>query len=382
MARQQAITARSGTAVLFLIALACAVLVVWIAGDQEGSGAAADPQLVYKQSSMVSPLAGATVDGAIRFGVRPESGFQRVVFKLDGTTLAEDRSVPLSMPVDTTTIADGTHTTVATLTASDGSRRTLRATFDVDNSTRETVPAPAPEHSPTEEPDAVLLVVGDAESLNASERHIHDRLRTRNHTVTIADDDQGTVAPDEHDLIIISKTVTSTKVGDRFKATTAGVVNWEDNAQAIEQGGELDVADTGTKMLAWIDLVNPQGTSWHGSHTTWRVHPDAPTALRNGLSGRVPVYRISDEMTYAPAGTLPDNAITVASYGSGEDRPTFYVYDRNTRLPDGTTTPGRRVYFGLYDDTFTNLTDAGLQLFDAATEWAAAPTGARSRSGM
>lgn len=227
-----------------------------------------------------------------------------------------------------------------------------------------------PTTPPTPDPPRVAMVVGEAGSLNASERLLRDHLRTRGYLVTTADDDDPTSHGDQ-DLIVISKTVESTAVGNRYTETAAGMMTWEDNAQAIEQGGSADEQGTGTPMLSWIDLVNPDDTAWHAPDQTWHLDPEAPAELRAGMKGSTPIYTSTGETTYAPAGALPDAATVVASIDEGDPRTTYYVYDEGAQLADGTPSPGRRVYFGLYDDTFAQLTPEGLALFDAAVSWAA-----------
>lgn len=231
-------------------------------------------------------------------------------------------------------------------------------------------PTPAPETTPPPSPQSILLVVGDPDSPNESEQLLRDHVDERGFEVVVADDDDSDdVAVEEHDLVIVSKTVESTKVGDAFTEASAAVMTWEDNAQAIEQDGTPDEQDTGSGMLSWIDVVNPDDTAWHAPGEDWIVDPDAPAALRAGLSARTPVYTTADEMTYAPAGTLPEEATVVAAFGEDEARVTYYVYDEGDRLADGTAAAGRRIYFGLYDDTFSQLSSAGIDLFDAAVDW-------------
>lgn len=138
-----------------MVALLCAGLLVPAAGASAAI-ATSDLRLLVRDDadSTVSALAGATVDGTIRFVVRPDSKVQRVVFKLDGRTLATDRSAPFYVRVDTTTVTDGSHTGVAVVTATDGRKHTLRATFTVANGSEEgsAVPAPTPNPEPTPAP--------------------------------------------------------------------------------------------------------------------------------------------------------------------------------------------------------------------------------------
>ena len=244
--------------------------------------------------------------------------------------------------------------------------------------------APAPERSPgvevTEAPvrRSALLVVGGV-SLNAAESEVRSVLRDDGFVVDVVED--SAVRADDadgNDVILISKTVESVAVDGTFKTTDVGVVFWEDNAQAVETGGEEGSVGTGTPMLATIGLVNPSSTAWHAAGTDVYVNPAAPDVLRGGLTGPVRFYASRREMTFAPrengATTLPASATWVAEYAeAGDGRYVYYVIDENAGLADGTDRHGRRAYFGLYDASFPDLTADGLRLFRAAVAWAAAP---------
>jgi hypothetical protein len=224
----------------------------------------------------------------------------------------------------------------------------------------------------------LLLVVGDL-ALSAPEQDLRTALQELGFAVEAADDDDEASAEvaAAHDVVVISKTVHSVQIADTFLTTPAGVVFWEDNAQAIEQGGdEIGVAGGGTRGLATIDVINPESTSWHLPGTDVHVNPDAPAELRAGLSGPVTLYREPAEMTFAPVqdgrSTVAPSATWVAEHAeAGSGRYVYYVIDADAGLADGTRSHGRRVYFGLYDETFPLLTAEGRALFEAAVDWAA-----------
>lgn len=214
----------------------------------------------------------------------------------------------------------------------------------------------------------LLLVVGEL-ALTAPEQDLRTALEEFGFAVEVADDNEADAeVASAHDVVVISKSVHSVQIADRFLTTPTGVVFWEDNAQAIEQGG--------TRGLATIDVVNPESTAWHLPGTDVHVNPDAPEELRAGLSGPVTLYREPAEMTFAPVAdgqsTVAPSADWVAEHAeAGSGRYVYYVIDADAGLADGTRSHGRRVYFGLYDETFPLLTTEGRALFEAAVEWAA-----------
>jgi hypothetical protein len=124
-------------------------------------------------------------------------------------------------------------------------------------------------------------------------------------------------------------------------------------------------------MMATIDNDGSMGTAWHAEGQSVYVVPTAPPELAAGLVGAINLYTHPAQITYAPVGDLPATGEVIARWSFGDGRVPIYVYEKGALLADGTAAAGRRVYFGLYDDTFSALTADGLALFDAAVEWAA-----------
>jgi len=211
--------------------------------------------------------------------------------------------------------------------------------------------------SPPPGTEATFLVVGNPGGLNSSELAVRDRLSSTGHHVTIVDDDRLTT-PSACELVVLSKTSQSEKIGTKLKSVRCGVIFWEDNQQMLGQ-------------LATIDNDGSQGTGWHSVRTTVIVAAGAPSELRAGHSGTIEFYTRPDEITWAPDGDLPGAATVVALLGDPtRGRTAIYIYEEGDLLADGSPAAGRRVYFGLYDDTFVLLTPAGLALFDAVVAWA------------
>jgi len=211
-----------------------------------------------------------------------------------------------------------------------------------------------------------LFIVDNPHTLNTSDAMVRTRLATRlGFSVTLVDDDNvSAYNAAGFDVMIVSKTVTSTKVGSRYKQCSCGFLTWEDNLQR-------------SQMMALIDNDGSTGTAWHGTGTTVYVVPAADTFLSAGASGNTVFYTQTGEITYAPKGHLAEDAQTIAQWSSHDGRTPYYVYEKGARIADGSTAAGRRVYFGLYDDTFRYLTADGLKLFDAAVLWAADVAGRR-----
>ena len=205
---------------------------------------------------------------------------------------------------------------------------------------------------------AAILIVGSPTTLNASEAAILARLEGLAFEVEVQDDGRIDV-PGSCGVVIVSKTVSSTSIGNRLQSVACGVVFWEDNIQMLG-------------MMATIDNDGSGGTSWHSTRSQVIVSAEAPAELRGDLAGTIEFYTQPAEVTFAPAGDLPPTAIVVALVGSPAfGRTAVYAYERGATLADGTAAAGRRVFFGLYDDTFRFLTPSGLALFDRLVGWAA-----------
>ncbi len=64
-------------------------------------------------------------------------------------------------------------------------------------------------------------------------------------------------------------------------------------------------------------------------------------------------------------------AITIATVYGQPDKAAIFAYEKGATMDYETLAPARRVMFFLDNDTFTNLSPAGVALFDAAVDWAA-----------
>lgn len=210
------------------------------------------------------------------------------------------------------------------------------------------------------------IIVDNRFPINASEQAIIDRLDTVfGITLVVVNDDVVTgVDYSTTDLVIVSKTILSTNVGDHFKDDTFGVMFWEDNMQMHSQMGTIDNDGSG-------------GTAWHSPETTLYILPLAPAELRGGQSGDITFYSTTEELTWAPRADLDttvNHATAVAESSNGAGTWPIYVFEVGDTCYTAAGVNeyevlGRRSYFGLYDDSFTSLTNDALDVFDAHILW-------------
>lgn len=211
---------------------------------------------------------------------------------------------------------------------------------------------------PPPENAAVLFLVEFPEALNTSEAAIRDRFVALGLEVRIRAD-VGFRAADAQgfELVAISKTVRSSSIGSKLRSFEGGVIFWEDNLQRLS-------------MFSTISNDGSAGTIWHDRGTRIRVLPGAPAQLRAGLAGEVEFYTTRDEIVVAPAAEIVASAIVIAEVPETGNK-AIYVLEPGALLANGERTGGRRVLFGIFNDTYTILTPEGRALFDAAVRWAA-----------
>ncbi len=211
---------------------------------------------------------------------------------------------------------------------------------------------------PTDSDDRqALFVVAEPGNVNTSERMIAGRLARAGFVLLMADDDTVTSASAAGmDLVVISKTVTSTKIGTKLNDVAAGVLFWEDNLQDELAGVSGDQSHYTSDRLD----IDPDGEG-HPLAAGFRPQDDL-------VSYTTRIRDVTDFSWGEPSRSNPD-VVIVAANEKGSNDVHIYGYEEGARLDDGRTAPSRRVFFGLYDDSFRYLTAEGLRLWDAAVAW-------------
>lgn len=278
---------------------------------------------------------GANADVTIDVGITSAAGSTTLVeFFANGQKIGESTSDPFSFTWQNAPV--GRHTLTVTVT-----NDLLGQSFS--DPVKIVVGTPPP---------LVLFVVGDV-NLNPSDAGVRDRIQSFGFDVSIVQAAASTAADAEDAvLIVISSTVSSGDVGDKFQSIALPVVHWE---QALQDNfimtGDSDGTDRGTL----------------GDQTSLTIVDDAHT-LAGGLSAG------DHEVTTAPssfAWGLPVASADIIAHVVGNPQQVIiYGYDTGDAMFDGFVAPARRVMFFFTDDTFSVLNDNGLALFDAAIAWA------------
>ncbi|HKS38677.1 MAG TPA: Ig-like domain-containing protein [Verrucomicrobiae bacterium] len=216
-------------------------------------------------------------------------------------------------------------------------------------------------------PPQALLVVGTASDpvLNASDAGVKSRLESNGWQVAAVQAPASTTSSaDGKQLIIVSSTINSGDVADKFRNSPVPALIWE---QAVEDN-----------FLMTLDTAADHATL-AGQTQVNIVKADHP--LAGGLS--IGVTTTTTNAQDYSWGVPNTNAVIIATIADNPAQAVIYGYDKDAILIDGATpAPARRVLFFSGNDGFAAYTPDALKLFDAAVEWASGirvqkPTSAR-----
>jgi hypothetical protein len=176
-------------------------------------------------------------------------------------------------------------------------------------------------------------------------------LQSRGHDVQLVDQSTPPHEIGTPRLVIVSSTVSSKDVAPGWRTLAIPMLTWEndllDDFAMTGKRHDVDFGEAAKERYLW--LVN------------------APHALSGGLSAGVAnVYRKQAGMSWGKPGLGASIIATI--YGQPE-KAAIFAYEKGATMDYESLAPARRVMFFLGNDTFTNLSDAGLRLFDAAIDW-------------
>ncbi len=199
---------------------------------------------------------------------------------------------------------------------------------------------------------SVLFVVGNT-SLNAGDRWVRNRLQSLGLNVTIKSATSASTSDaNGKGLVVISSTINSTDIGTKFTNVAVPVVTWE------------------SYILDQLKMTGGTENSSYGQHGNYSslTITDATHPLSAGLSGTVKVLTSSATMRWG--WTTQSGAAKAAKIAGQEARYGVFGFAKGAAMQGGFVAPANRVSLFLDDNTPTLLTSEGIQLFDAAIEWA------------
>ncbi|KVX54783.1 hypothetical protein [Burkholderia stagnalis] len=197
-----------------------------------------------------------------------------------------------------------------------------------------------------------MLVQTGGPNLKVDER-IGAHLSSRGYAVRFVDQAAAPDAARDADLVIISSTVSAKNVAAGWRTLDKPLVTWEndllDDLAMTGKRHDVDFGETGKERYVW--LVN------------------APHPIAAGLpAGATNVYGKQAPMSWGKPGL---GASIIATVYGQPDKAAIFAYEKGATMDYEALAPARRVMFFLDNDTFVNLSPAGLALFEAAVDWAA-----------
>jgi len=154
------------------------------------------------------------------------------------------------------------------------------------------------------------------------------------------------------DLVVVSSTVDSGNVTNKFTDVTAPVVTWE------------------SYIFDDLKLTGPTaGTDYGGTADQTAVDIlDSAHRAAGGLAGTVTVFVGAENMRW---GVLANGGVAIASLPGSPSQATVFTFETGAELIDATTAPARRV--GLFMDNSgpTSVTPDGVRLVLSSICWAA-----------
>jgi hypothetical protein len=200
----------------------------------------------------------------------------------------------------------------------------------------------------------IVMVVQRAGPNLATDERIRDHLAGRGFAVSVEDQSASPAIAAEADLVLISSTVAAKDMSPAWRQLAVPMLTWENDFLD-------DLAMTGKRHDTDFGEVDKERHLWV---------VNAPHPIAAGVpAGVANVYVKQAGMSWGKPGL---GAITIATVYGQPEKAAIFAYERGATMDYESLAPARRVMFFLGNDSFTNLSPVGRQLFDAAVDWAAA----------
>lgn len=198
----------------------------------------------------------------------------------------------------------------------------------------------------------VLLVVRVEGPHLPVDQKIAAHLAARGYAVTVHSQYAGVEAAQGADLVILSSTIRSHDLLGAYRHVPVPLLTWENDLLD-------DLAMTGKRAGTDFGHVDKD-------RYVWLVNAPHPMAA-SLPAGVVDIYEKQAPMGWGKPGL---GAATIATLHGQPEKAAIFGYEKGATMDYESLAPARRVMFFLDNDTFTNLSPAGLRLFDAAVDWA------------
>lgn len=201
---------------------------------------------------------------------------------------------------------------------------------------------------------AKILLISQTQGLSAqADIKIQHYLQQKGYQVKIAnqDIDPQMIKRSNTDLVILSSTVASKNLKAGWRTLAIPLMTWENDYLD-------DLAMTGKRINTDFGEIEKE-------RYIWLVN--APHPLSAHLSAGVAnVYQKQAAMSWGKPGL---GATIIATVYGQPEKVVIWGYEKGATMDYESLAPAKRLMFFLENDTFNNLSESGLQLFDASVAW-------------
>ena len=180
---------------------------------------------------------------------------------------------------------------------------------------------------------------------------IQKYLQSKGYHVEMLDQSVSPNKLNQPDLVILSSTVASKNLKTGWRQLPIPLMTWENDYldDLAMTGKRLDTDFGEVEKERYLWLVNaPHPLSAH-----------LPAGTRN-------VYKAQAPMSWGKPGL---GATIIATIYGQPEKVAIWGYEKGATMDYESLAPAKRLMFFLNNETFSNLSEDGLKLFDAAIQW-------------
>ncbi|EXE48940.1 TPA: hypothetical protein PJH62_003652 [Acinetobacter nosocomialis] len=180
---------------------------------------------------------------------------------------------------------------------------------------------------------------------------IQKYLQSKGYQVEVLDQSVSPNSLKNTDLVIISSTVASKNLQSGWRQLPLPIMTWENDYLD-------DLAMTGKRINTDFGEVEKERYLWlvNAPHP---LSAQLPAGTRN-------VYKAQAPMSWGKPGL---GATIIATIYGQPEKVAIWGYEKGATMDYESLAPAKRLMFFLNNDTFTNLSDDGLKLFDSSIQW-------------
>lgn len=180
---------------------------------------------------------------------------------------------------------------------------------------------------------------------------IQKYLQSKGYHVEMLDQSVSPNKLNQPDLVILSSTVASKNLKTGWRQLPIPLMTWENDYLD-------DLAMTGKRIDRDFGEVEKE-------RYLWLVNAPHPLSAHL-LAGTRNVYQAQAPMSWGKPGL---GATIIATIYGQPEKVAIWGYEKGATMDYESLAPAKRLMFFLNNETFTNLSEDGLKLFDASIQW-------------